>query len=95
VKSWGFPALEVLKEKEVKNPTSDQPVELFKLPLGAKYEVSPLPCKKAITDYLHKLGEIVKEKVCNSSEEIKFYTEVFIILTVSKFNSICELCCEI
>jgi hypothetical protein len=54
--------------------------------LGKIENEPPLPYEKAITDYLHELGKLVKERVSHYWKELNFYTQVFIILTVSKFN---------
>ncbi|CAG8666481.1 138_t:CDS:10 [Rhizophagus irregularis] len=70
VQSWGYPALE------------SSHVELFKFLLGEMENKPPLPREKAISDYLHELSKIVKEKICRRWESIDFYNQVLIILTI-------------
>ncbi|RIA83021.1 hypothetical protein C1645_880737 [Glomus cerebriforme] len=75
VQSWGFSAL---KENIYKKP-----VELFKSHLGKVSKKSSLPnglnYKKAITDYLHEIGKVVKQTM---NDSIDFYNQVLIVLTV-------------
>ncbi|PKY55495.1 hypothetical protein RhiirA4_548762 [Rhizophagus irregularis] len=70
MQSWGYPALE------------RNHVELFKFLLGEMENKPPLPREKAISDYLHELSKIVKEKICKRWESIDFYNQVLIILTI-------------
>ncbi|CAB4480581.1 unnamed protein product [Rhizophagus irregularis] len=70
MQSWGYPALE------------RNHVELFKFLLGELENKPPLPREKAISDYLHELSKIVKEKICRRWESIDFYNQVLIILTI-------------
>lgn len=74
MQSWGYPALE------------SSHVELFKFLLGEMENKPPLPREKAISDYLHELSKIVKEKICRRWESIDFYNQVLIILTVNNFQ---------
>lgn len=60
VVEWGNPALP--KQPNRKNKNETRPVELFKLYLGNLQEnlrpKLPVEYKKAITDYLRKIGEV-------------------------------------
>ncbi|GBB98368.1 hypothetical protein RclHR1_03200018 [Rhizophagus clarus] len=77
VQSWGFNAL--------KESNGDKkPIELFKLHLGNITNKPSLPngfdYKKAIIDYLHEMGKIIKQVIIN--DWIDFYNHVLIVLTV-------------
>jgi hypothetical protein len=65
VESWGYPALSKRPNKKKRTKNESRPVELFKLHLGnlsdnLKPEL-PVDYKKAITDYLQKIGELIRE----------------------------------
>ena len=65
VKLWGAPALVKKKSRRKKqNIGGEIPVEMFKLHLGDLLEELkpklPVEYKKAITDYLRKIGEVKK-----------------------------------
>ncbi|KAG9298802.1 hypothetical protein G9A89_015823 [Geosiphon pyriformis] len=91
VLKWGFPAL---AEKETKKGIGarsnglSKPVELFKLRLGnmADKDKPSLPSgldfKKAITDYLHELGKLVKEKVTLRWPGLLFDKHVLLVLAL-------------
>ena len=72
-------------------------IELFKLHLLNKRPLPYLPdgfdYKKAITDYLHEMGKVIKQTI-NGSWAINFYTQALIVLTVNKIFFY-EFCCEI
>ncbi|EXX70475.1 uncharacterized protein OCT59_009854 [Rhizophagus irregularis] len=82
---WGQQALyrkapKKSKDKEMK------PVELFKLYLGNCLEKHrpklPVDYKKAISDYLHKIGELIKETIPKYWMGIDFMENVLLILPV-------------
>lgn len=64
VETWGYPALArrpSRKNQREKNESETRPVELFKLHLTCNkkpYLPRELCYKKAITDYLRKIGEV-------------------------------------
>ena len=66
-----------------------KPVELFKLHLGGMTNKPTLPngldYKKAITDYLHEMGKVVKQAINAINNNIDFYTQVLIVLTVNRY----------
>ncbi|EXX59371.1 hypothetical protein RirG_189710 [Rhizophagus irregularis DAOM 197198w] len=78
VQSWGFNAL----KENIDN--NKKPIELFKLYLSRMKNKPFLPngfdYKKAIIDYLHEMGEIIKHVIIN--DWIDFYNQVLIVLTV-------------
>ena len=43
-----------------------------------------LDYKKVITDYLTKLGEMIKEKLNAHWQNLDFYSQVLIVLTVTE-----------
>ena len=58
------------------------------LPKGFDY-------KKAITDYLRELGEVIKKSIndkwnVDDKWKVDFYTQVLIVLTVNKFYEFFE-----
>jgi hypothetical protein len=57
------------------------------LPRGFDY-------KKAITDYLHELGKVIKQTMKDKWPTVDFYTQILIILTVSLLFFFYEFCCE-
>ncbi|CAB5390973.1 unnamed protein product [Rhizophagus irregularis] len=83
VQSWGFSAL--AKRPKRKKVIDKKPVELFKLHLGKMSNKPPLPngldYKKAITDYLHEFGKVVKNKI-DDCWEVNFFTQVLLIFTI-------------
>ncbi|RGB28805.1 hypothetical protein C1646_796509 [Rhizophagus diaphanus] len=85
VMSWGAPALAKRPNRRKKNISETKPVELFKLHLGnLSKNLRPklsIDYKKAITDYLRKIGELIKVKIKNIWK-IDFYESVLLILTV-------------
>jgi hypothetical protein len=90
VQSWGFLALaKKASSKKKKSQVDRKPVELFKLHLGNMTD-RPKPTlpngfdyKKAITDYLHEMGKVIKQTINDKWPTVDFYTQVLIILTVS------------
>ncbi|GBC14279.2 hypothetical protein GLOIN_2v1855381 [Rhizophagus irregularis DAOM 181602=DAOM 197198] len=91
VVEWGFPALAKNQKKvkgKSKNQTASKPVEHFKLHLSniPDNEKPVLPkginYKKAITDYLKCMGELIKETIATRWPNVKFMEQVLIILTV-------------
>ncbi|GBC10505.1 hypothetical protein RclHR1_00970006 [Rhizophagus clarus] len=90
VKSWGSSALvkrPYKKNKKTKDINETKPVELFKLHLGnlsnnlKPHLPSGLNYKQAITDYLRKIGEMIKEKIAKSWPGIDF-KQVSLVLTI-------------
>ncbi|PKK64594.1 hypothetical protein RhiirC2_854196 [Rhizophagus irregularis] len=83
VQSWGFSAL--AKRPKRKKVIDKKPVELFKLHLGKMSNKPPLPngldYKKAITDYLHEFGKVVKNKI-DDCWKVNFFTQVLLIFTI-------------
>ncbi|CAB4375394.1 unnamed protein product [Rhizophagus irregularis] len=84
IESWGHPALSKRPKKKKENKT--RPAELFKLHLGKladnlKPEL-PVDYKKAITDYLHEIGKLIKDEVMSAWCGIDFFENVFVIMTV-------------
>jgi hypothetical protein len=91
VQSWGFKALDEFQSRKVERThgngkSEGKLVELYEILLGKMENEPPLPCEKAITDYLHKLGKAVKEEIFRHWESIDFYKNVLIVLTVNNFN---------
>ncbi|PKY37991.1 hypothetical protein RhiirA4_500116 [Rhizophagus irregularis] len=86
VMSWGAPALAKRPNRREKNISETKPVELFKLHLGNLSEnlrpKLPVDCKKAITDYLHEIGKLIKETIEARFLGIDFYENELLILTV-------------
>ncbi|CAG8505058.1 9399_t:CDS:2 [Funneliformis mosseae] len=82
VTSWGFPAL---SDRTFRKSKESKSVELFKLHLGNIEEKPYLPegldYKKAIIDYLHEMGKLLKEKL-SRYKFLEFFNQVIIILTV-------------
>ncbi|RIA97898.1 hypothetical protein C1645_751086 [Glomus cerebriforme] len=87
VECWGYPALAKKPKRKEKN-SSTKPVELFKLHLGDLPEAEKpylppnLSYKKAITDYLREMGELIKETVTTRWPGIDFMTQVLLIISV-------------
>ncbi|GES97257.1 hypothetical protein GLOIN_2v1678905 [Rhizophagus clarus] len=86
VKLWGYPAL--YKESNKNDDDETKPIELFKLYLGnclEKYRPrlpESLTYKKAITDYLCKMGELIKATINRYWEGIDFMERVLLVLTI-------------
>ncbi|CAB4480582.1 unnamed protein product [Rhizophagus irregularis] len=78
VRSWGYEALaeKPIRKVKIKSPIR-KPVELFKLLLGKMKNEPPLTHEKAISDYLHGLGSVVKKEIY-----VDLHEDVLIILTV-------------
>ncbi|GBB95726.1 hypothetical protein RclHR1_00260031 [Rhizophagus clarus] len=86
IESWGYPALSKRPNKKKKSKNGSKPVELFKLHMGnLSNNLKPrLPVhyKKAVTDYLRKIGELIKEMVAIHWSRIDFLDKVLIVITV-------------
>ncbi|RIA87536.1 hypothetical protein C1645_827645 [Glomus cerebriforme] len=82
---WG--SLAVPKKK---SDNQSKPLELFKLCLLEEPSMEPpkLPNYKiVIKDYLEKLGEMIKESINSTWQELDFYQQVLIVLTIpTEFN---------
>ncbi|KAF0384494.1 actin-like ATPase domain-containing protein [Gigaspora margarita] len=95
VVNWGASALssEPTRRKRYKLP---KPVEYFKFYLGddvpeEKKTKLPqeVPFEKAITDFLHEMGKIMKERIENSWPGIDFCKHVLFVFSVpAEFNEI-------
>ncbi|PKC13941.1 actin-like ATPase domain-containing protein [Rhizophagus irregularis] len=90
--SWGIPALAERTNRRKNNADDSKPVELFKLHLGNIKENPYLPggldYKKAITDYLHEIGEMMKAYLKKTYKSLDFFDQVLVILTVpAEFNN--------
>lgn len=77
--------------RRAKKPVDElKPVELFKLHLGNIEEKPYLPegldYKKAIADYLHEIGKMMKTYLSDKYKYLDFFDQVIIILTVGIFN---------
>ncbi|GBC10507.1 hypothetical protein RclHR1_00970008 [Rhizophagus clarus] len=82
VESWGFPALVKIPSHR-KNRNNKNPVELFKLHLSNLPDIFkpqlPIEYMKAITDYLHEIGKLIKETIATrwpNCEKILFVLTV-------------------
>ncbi|CAB5381347.1 unnamed protein product [Rhizophagus irregularis] len=84
IKSWGFDAFPEKPSKRRKNVDKSRPVELFKLFLLNEKPPFPdtLDYRKVISDYLRKLGEMIKEKVDVHWHGLDFYNKVLIVLMI-------------
>ncbi|RGB42330.1 hypothetical protein C1646_810066, partial [Rhizophagus diaphanus] len=82
VQSWGYKALAELEINFTIESRRRKPVELFKLLLGKMEIEPPLPHEKAISDYLHELGRVVKEYIYGHWRNVDLHKNVLIILTV-------------
>ncbi|PKK80211.1 hypothetical protein RhiirC2_704424 [Rhizophagus irregularis] len=89
---WGNPAL-AKKINRRKKDSSSKSVELFKLHLGniPQNEKPPLPhqlsYEKAISDYLHELGKLIKEIVTTRWDGLRFFEHVLLVISVpAEFN---------
>jgi len=90
LQSWGSPALAERPNKKKKS-SNIKPVERFKLHLGKMegnksppYLPKGLDHKKAITDYLREMGEVLKETLKIRWQKLEFYKQVLIVMTVSR-----------
>ncbi|RIA97904.1 hypothetical protein C1645_751117 [Glomus cerebriforme] len=87
VLKWGNPALAQKQTRKNKNSTSKS-VELFKLHLGniPQNEKPPLPhqlnYEKAISDYLHELGKLIKETISTRWHGINFFEHVLLVISI-------------
>ncbi|RGB33498.1 hypothetical protein C1646_788697 [Rhizophagus diaphanus] len=87
VELWGYPAL-CKKPNKRSRDNETKPIELFKLYLGDCLEEfkpklpEPLTYKQAITDYLSKIGELIKETIPKYWKGIDFMEHVFLVLTI-------------
>ncbi|CAB5127500.1 actin-like ATPase domain-containing protein [Rhizophagus irregularis] len=87
VELWGYPAL-YKKPNRRSGGDETKPVELFKLHLGNCLEKfkpkfpKPLTYKQAITDYLSKIGELIKETIPKYWTGIDFMEHVLLVLTI-------------
>ncbi|PKC68254.1 hypothetical protein RhiirA1_507607 [Rhizophagus irregularis] len=87
VEFWGYPALYKKPNKKSRD-NETKPIELFKLHLGNCLEKfkpklpEPLTYKRAITDYLCKIGELIKETILKYWSGIDFMEHVLLVLTV-------------
>ncbi|RIA97901.1 hypothetical protein C1645_801496 [Glomus cerebriforme] len=85
---WGNPALVQKQTRRNKNSLSSKSVELFKLHLGniPQNEKPPLPhqlsYEKAISDYLHELGKLIKETVSTRWHGIRFFDHVLLVISI-------------
>ncbi|CAB5192646.1 unnamed protein product [Rhizophagus irregularis] len=81
VVSWGHRAL----SKRL-NRNGTRPVELFKLHLGNLPDNLkprlPIEYKKAIVDYLHEIGKVIKDTIKKAWCGIDFFQQVLLVLTV-------------
>jgi hypothetical protein len=86
VESWGYPALSKRPNKKKKTKNGSRPVELFKLHLGNLSDnLKPkllVHYKKAITDYLRKIGELIKETIATHWSGIDFLEKILVVITV-------------
>ncbi|PKK80354.1 hypothetical protein RhiirC2_859927 [Rhizophagus irregularis] len=89
VETWGYPALArrpSRKNQREKNESETRPVELFKLHLTCNkkpYLPRELCYKKAITDYLRKIGEVIKETIdVRLSSPADFFRHVLLVITI-------------
>ncbi|CAB4375358.1 actin-like ATPase domain-containing protein [Rhizophagus irregularis] len=84
INSWGFDAFPEKPSRRRKNVDKSRPVELFKLFLLNEKPPFPdtLDYRKAISDYLRKLGEMIKEKVDVHWHGLDFYNKVLIVLMI-------------
>ncbi|CAB4473679.1 unnamed protein product [Rhizophagus irregularis] len=93
---WGNPALAQRQSRKNKDSPSKS-VELFKLHLGniSQTEKPPLPnqlsYEKAISDYLHELGKLIKETVTTRWHGIRFFEHVLLVISVpAEFDDVAK-----
>ncbi|CAB4459700.1 unnamed protein product [Rhizophagus irregularis] len=83
--SWGYSALAVKPNKDIKS-SDIKPAEKFKLHLSNMENKPPLPKglhhETAITDYLREMGKIMKDAIKKSYQNIDFFKQVLIIMTI-------------
>ncbi|RGB24266.1 hypothetical protein C1646_726562 [Rhizophagus diaphanus] len=83
--SWGYSALAVKPNKDIKS-SDIKPAEKFKLHLSNMENKPPLPKglhhETAITDYLREMGKIMKDAIKKSYQNIDFFKQVLIIVTI-------------
>ncbi|CAI2174181.1 6284_t:CDS:2 [Funneliformis geosporum] len=87
ISEWGLPALSKRpNRKKRNNKPESKPVELFKLHLGNLQEhLKPkltVEYKKAITDYLREIGNLIKDTVTTTWPGIDYSKNVMLVLTV-------------
>ncbi|CAG8607046.1 14532_t:CDS:2 [Funneliformis mosseae] len=86
ISEWGLPALSKRPNRKKKNDHDNKPVELFKLHLGNLQDhLKPkltVEYKKAITDYLREIGNLIKDTVTTTWPGIDYYKNVMLVLTV-------------
>ncbi|RIA82728.1 hypothetical protein C1645_880885 [Glomus cerebriforme] len=105
VKSWGAPALakkQTRRTRQQDNTKDNRPVELFKLHLGDlleefKPKLPDIDYKKAITDYLRKIGQVIKETIAKHWPMIDYFKNVLLIITIpaifpEKSKAIMRIC---
>ncbi|CAG8780488.1 15451_t:CDS:2, partial [Cetraspora pellucida] len=85
VQSWGYIALAQKPNKKVEE-FKNKPAELFKLYLGKLANRPPLPegldYKKAIIDYLCKMGEKIRETLKLHWQRLDVFSQVLFVLTI-------------
>ncbi|CAG8562831.1 uncharacterized protein OCT59_009878 [Rhizophagus irregularis] len=79
--SWRYLALSKRPNKKKKTKNGSRPVELFKLHLRNLSD-NLKTYKKAITDYLRKIGELIKKMVAIHRSGIDFLEKVLVVITV-------------
>ncbi|CAG8714991.1 13933_t:CDS:2, partial [Dentiscutata erythropus] len=85
---WGYPALINLDRKNINQMSNMKPVELFKLHLSNDKDLKNKPYlppgldyKKAIIDYLRKIGDSLKEELTRWPN-IDYFKNVRLVLTI-------------
>ncbi|CAG8779606.1 15387_t:CDS:2, partial [Racocetra persica] len=85
VQSWGYIALAQKPNRKVEE-FKNKPAELFKLYLGKLATRPPLPegldYRKAITDYLCKMGEKIHETLKIHWQRLDVFSQVLFVLTI-------------
>ncbi|PKC05582.1 actin-like ATPase domain-containing protein [Rhizophagus irregularis] len=85
---WGNPALAQRQSRRSRDSSSSKTVELFKLHLGniPQNEKPSLPSQldyeKAISDYLHELGKLIKETTSTRWPGTKFFEHVLLAISI-------------
>lgn len=100
---WGYSALTEQPEKpnnkkkkknKKKQPNTTHIAERFKLHLCKMenkdkiYLPKGLDFKTAITDYLRKMGEVMKDTLKDSGTEVDFFKQVLLIMTVNSLFTV-------
>jgi hypothetical protein len=85
--SWGYPALSQRPNRIKKSCDIDiKPVENFLLYLSKTnykpYLPEGLDYKKAITDYLKQMGDLIKDTISARYRDIEFFKNVLIVMPV-------------